>query len=238
MASDTVLVVTSFEDRERADQAIDALRQEGFRDQEIKVLEGKGKALMNELTEGGFEKEDARDFADAADEGKTLVAAQIAGEKADKAVSIMQRFEVSDADTRGSRNAEARRRIREEVVPIAEEELSVEKYKVGQGGVRVTTEVSEQPVEQSVTLREEHVEAKRRVADRPLKGEEVEGAFEEKTVEMMGSKEEAEVRKEARVTGEVVLTKETTEREKTVSDTVRSTDVEVEEVRANPRKRK
>ena len=41
--------------------------------------------------------------------------------------------------------------------------------------MRVTTEVSDRPVEESVTLREEHVEAERRPADRPLKGDEVEG---------------------------------------------------------------
>ena len=54
---------------------------------------------------------------------------------------------------------------------------------------------------------------------------------------MMGSKEEAEIRKEARVNGEVALTRETTEREEKLRDNVRSTDVEVEEIKA-PRKRK
>ena len=47
---------------------------------------------------------------------------------------------------------------------------------------------------------------------------------------MMGTSEEAEVRKEARVVGEVALTKETKERQQTVKDTVRRTDVEVEEI--------
>ncbi len=65
-----------------------------------------------------------------------------------------------------------------------------------------------------------------------LTGEEAEAAFEEKTVEMMGTREEAEVHKEARVVGEVELTKESKERQKTVKDTVRKTDVEVEEIGA------
>lgn len=71
------------------------------------------------------------------------------------------------------------------------------------------------------------MKAKRKDADRVLDSDEAEGAFEEKTVEMMGTKEEAEVQKEARVVGEVELTKEAKERQKTVSDTVRKTDVEV-----------
>ena len=237
MASDAVFVVTSYENQEQADQAIDALRQEGFGDQEIKVLKGKGETILRELTKHGFEEEDAREFAEAAEEGKTLLSARIPEAKADTAVSIMQSFEVTEEDEASSGKAEGKRRSHEQTVPVAEEKLSVEKYKVGQGGVRVNSKVSERPVEQSVTLREEHVEAERRPADRPLKGEEAEAAFEEKTVEMMGSREEAEVRKEARVTGEVALTRETTERKETVRDKVRSTEVEVEEVRA-ARKRK
>ena len=113
---------------------------------------------------------------------------------------------------------------------MVEEELSVGKRKVANGGVRVTTSVSERPVKETVSLREEHVGAERRPADRTLSAEEAEAAFEEKTVEMMGTSEEVEVRKEARVVGEVALTKETKERQQTVSDTVRRTDVEVEEI--------
>jgi stress response protein YsnF len=237
MATDSTLVVTAYDEREHADQAIDALREEGFGAQEIEVLKGTGDTLVSELTRRGFGKEDARDFAEAAEDGKTLVAAQIPDEKADRAMSIMQRFETSEENEAGSEKAVTKGRGREQTVPIAEEGLSVEKYKVGQGGVRVSSKVKEQPVEESVTLREEHVEAERRPTDRPLKGEEAEAAFEEKTVEMMGSREEAEIRKEARVTGEVALTRETTEREEKVRDKVRSTDVEVEEIKAS-RKRK
>ena len=75
-------------------------------------------------------------------------------------------------------------------------------------------------------------ERKRRSADRELDADEAEAAFQEKTVEMMGIQEEAEVVKEARVVGEVELTKETEEREETVRDTVRKTDVKVDNVKA------
>ena len=91
---------------------------------------------------------------------------------------------------------------------MVEEELSVGKRKVANGGVRVTSSVSERPVEETVSLREEQVEAERRAADRKLSADEAEAAFEEKTVEMMGTSEEAEIRKEARVVGEVSLSKE------------------------------
>ena len=124
---------------------------------------------------------------------------------------------------------------REETAPIVEEELSIGKREVASGGARVTSSVEERPVEKTVSLREEKVEADRRSADRELSPEEAEAAFEEKTVEMMGTSEEAEVSKTARVVGEVSLNKQTKEREQTVRDTVRRTDVEVEEVEPSSR---
>jgi uncharacterized protein (TIGR02271 family) len=124
---------------------------------------------------------------------------------------------------------------REETAPIVEEELSIGKREVASGGVRVTSSVEERPVEKTVSLREEEVEADRRSTDRKLSPEEAEAAFEGKTVEMMGTSEEAEVSKTARVVGEVSLNKQTNEREQTVRDTVRRTDVEVEEVEPSSR---
>ena len=119
-----------------------------------------------------------------------------------------------------------------------EEELSVGKRKVASGGVRVTTSVSERPVEETVTLREEEVEVERRPADRKLKPEEAEAAFQDKTVEMLGTSEELEVSKEARVVGEVSLGKRVAEHEETVKDTVRRSQVEVEKIKPSSRQSK
>jgi uncharacterized protein (TIGR02271 family) len=124
---------------------------------------------------------------------------------------------------------------REETAPIVEEELSIGKREVASGGARVTSSVEERPVEKTVSLRQEEVKADRRSADRELSPEEAEAAFEGKTVEMMGTSEEAEVSKTARVVGEVSLNKQTNEREQTMRDTVRRTDVEVEEVEPSSR---
>ncbi len=224
-------VISVFDNQKIASQVIDALLDEGFQDRDIQVLKGDADELMSEIAEHGFGKEDAREFAEAVREGKTLVAARVSEEKAERAVAIMERYEASQG--KGSQGSG-----REETVQVVEEELSVGKRKVATGGVRVTTSVSERPVKETVRLREEHVEAERRSADRKLSPEEAEAAFEEKTVEMMGTSEEAEVRKEARVVGEVSLSKETKERQQTVKDTVRRTDVEVEEIEGSSRKRK
>ena len=115
------------------------------------------------------------------------------------------------------------------------EELTVGTRKVATGGVRVTSSVSEVPVEETVTLREEEVSAERTPASRALSAEEAEAAFQGRTVEALGTREEAEVSKVARVVGEVSLGKQVSEREETVRDTVRRTEVEVEEIGAGAR---
>ena len=234
MTTELTTIVCAFNDQKIAGRAIDALRKEGFRDGDIKILKGDAKKLISQLAEHGFGKEDARRLADAAAEGKTLVAASVSEEEADDAAAILDRYEASQDEDQGS----GRDKGRGETVEIVEEELNVGKSKVANGGVRVTSSVSERPVEETVTLREERVGAKRRSADRELDADEAEAAFQEKTVEMMGIQEEAEVVKEARVVGEVELTKETEEREETVRDTVRKTDVKVDNVKASSAKRK
>ena len=112
------------------------------------------------------------------------------------------------------------------------EELTVGTRKVATGGVRVTSGVSEVPVEQTVTLREESVSAERKPANRALSAEEAEAAFQGRTVEATSTREEAEVSKVARVVGEVSIGKRVSEREETVRDTVRRTEVDVEEIGA------
>jgi uncharacterized protein (TIGR02271 family) len=117
----------------------------------------------------------------------------------------------------------------EERIPIVEERLSVGKRETAHGRVRVRSYVVETPVQEEVTLREERVQVERRPADRPVAAGD--DAFRERTVEVTESSEEAVVAKEARVTEEVVVRKQAEERTETVSDTVRRTEVEVEDER-------
>jgi len=119
----------------------------------------------------------------------------------------------------------------EERIQLAEEQLRVGK-RVAQGGrVRVRSYVVETPVEEQVTLRDEHVSVERRTVDRaPSAADEV--LFAERTIEATESDEEAVVSKTAHVIGEVVVSKTAEERVETVRDTVRRTEVEIEDDRA------
>jgi stress response protein YsnF len=97
--------------------------------------------------------------------------------------------------------------------------------------------VSEREVEKPVTLREEEVEVERRREDRRLAPGEADRAFREETVEVSATSERPVVSKEARVTEEVALRKQTGERQEVIRDTLRSKDVEVETVKEQPKKR-
>lgn len=112
-------------------------------------------------------------------------------------------------------------------VPIVQEELRVGKRAVQRGGVRVYTRVIEQPVEESVRLREEQVRVERQPVNRPVSEGDLRGR-EEQIVEVKEYAEEPVVSKEARVVEEVRIGKNATERTETVRDTVRRTEVEIE----------
>jgi stress response protein YsnF len=215
-------VIGTIGDARSARKLVHELVETGFRQQDVELLEGSEQEILAKVVARGFAEADARGYAKAARSGKTLVAARAPEDKVDAAVDIIERYEGAQEEVG--------------TVQEVEEEFEVGKRQVATGGVRVTTQVSERPVEESVTLREERVEAERKPASRKLSAEEAEAAFEEKTVEMIGTSEQAAVRKQARVTGEVAVGKAVEKRQETVKDTVRRTEVEVEEVGAKGRK--
>lgn len=120
-------------------------------------------------------------------------------------------------------NAASRTRI-----PVVEENLQVGKRTVERGGVRVYTRVVERPVEEQVSLREERARVERHAVDRPVTDADM-AALREGTIEVRETVEEPVVQKVARVVEEVDVGKEVEERTETVRDTLRHTEVDVDE---------
>ncbi len=116
-------------------------------------------------------------------------------------------------------------------IPVVQEQLKVGKREVQRGGVRVFSRVVETPVNESIGLREEHVNVQRRPVDQPISSADS-TAFKEQSIEMRETAEEAVVEKSARVVEEVMINKEVTQREQQINDTVRHTEVEVEQLGA------
>ena len=122
-------------------------------------------------------------------------------------------------------------------IPVIEEELQVGKRTVETGGVRVETNITERPVEETVTLREENVIVDRRPVDRGVTEADL-GNSSEGEITIPIVEEVAVVGKEARVGEEIVIDKNVSERNETVSDTVRRTEVEVENLSSDEMKKR
>ena len=116
----------------------------------------------------------------------------------------------------------------DETIPVVEERLRVGKRDTSHGRVRVRAYTVETPVSEMVELRDEHVELVRTPVDRPAK---VDEDYQERSFEAEEHREEAVVSKEARVVEEIGLRKTSDTRQETVSDTVRHTEVEVDDER-------
>ena len=201
---------------------------------------------MNDDGSAGY-----HDYAEAVRRGSTVVVVEADDASHDRVADILNRSGVVDANRRtaqyrssgykkfdstaplyNNEQADAERRTfanqGEVALPVIEEQLNVGKRVVQRGGVRVHTSVMEKPVEETVTLREENVTVDRRPVDRAVTDADLRAAKEgEFNVTTRG--EEAVVGKEARIVEEVVIGKNTTEREETVRDTVKRTDVQVDE---------
>jgi uncharacterized protein (TIGR02271 family) len=117
-------------------------------------------------------------------------------------------------------------------IPVVEERLSIGKREVDHGRVRIRSYVVETPVQQQVTLHQERVDVQRRPVDRLLTEADA-ALFQERTIEAIAAAEEVVVAKEARIKEEVVIRKTADDQTRTVSDTVRRTEVEVEDGRVS-----
>jgi uncharacterized protein (TIGR02271 family) len=115
-------------------------------------------------------------------------------------------------------------------IEVVEESLRVGKRDVERGRVRVRSYVVETPIEEEVSLRSETVHLERKPVDRPVSAGE---AFADRTIEATETAEEAVISKEARVTEEISLGKAVDAGTETVRDTVRRTEVEIDDERDN-----
>lgn len=195
---------------------------------------------------GGGSNSEAGKYAEAVRRGNSVVVLDAEDEEIEKATTLIQALGAVDIDQRAAHwesqgwtgfDTEAKPLSKEQlnserektVMPVVQEELQVGKRAVKGGGVRVVKRITETPISETVTLREEHATFERR----PVNREATEGDFtnfKEGTVEVLETSEEAVVGKTARVVEEVLVGKDVTERAQTVSDTVRRTDVDVERV--------
>ena len=138
---------------------------------------------------------------------------------------------MSGSTSAGTTSGERSNSVEEQHIPIVEEELRVGKREVSRGGARVRSYIREIPVHEQVTLREEHVSVERRPVDQKIAATDLNSGdlFRDRTIEMTEKAEEAVVAKEARVREELVVKKTSEQHVEQIDDTVRRTEVELDE---------
>jgi uncharacterized protein (TIGR02271 family) len=237
-------IVGLFEDTAEAQLAAQDLLASGFHQDQVSMLTNAAESrnlLENLNTLIG--EPDVRFYQEGIRRGGTLVVVDADNRDAGRAAEILARYNMIDVDARSAeyRSSGGDFQLRDfaeqdYVLPVVEEEVQIGKREVERRRMRVYTRVTETPVEEQVRLREEHISVERRSVDRPVTEADM-AAFREGTIEMTERAEEAVVSKVAHVIEEVVIGKEASERVETVRDTVRRTDVDVEQVGAQATER-
>jgi uncharacterized protein (TIGR02271 family) len=181
----------------------------------------------------------ARNYTNAASDAEAILTVQVdADDRARLAQEIMDRHDAIDVEERGAkfntaqagtatgRTTDTNAKTR---IPVVEEKLNVGKQQVERGGARIRSRIVERPVEENVRLREEHVVVNRHPVDRDLTDADLKN-FRPGEIEITEHAEVPVVGKQARVVEEVEVGKTVSERNETVKDTVRGTDVDVEKL--------
>ena len=193
---------------------------------------------------GGEPDHDTSVYDRSIETGSTVVTVRVPDEHFDRVSDMLEKHHPIDLNERAAQYGSTETTTTRTTVPgtaarattatdgdtmqLSEESLSVGKRAVSGGTTRIRRYVVETPVSENVTLHTEKVTLDRRpVTDgRPVGNTD----FADKTIEMTETSEEAVVAKTARVTEEVSLRKEASERVETVKDTVRREEVEIEQV--------
>jgi len=216
------IVIGVYDDSARIEPIRKALAELGCSGKDIAVHQGDG--ADRALSRLGFEDGDIEDLRPDLDQGRIILTAEVPDEQADRALDVLREHgSLPPAEREESRENSRETRSFKEV----EEEVSVGKRAVTRG-VRVRANVIEQPVRETVELREERVKVERREMDKELSPEEAKKALKPEVVEMQETIEEAEVRKAARQIGEVNVSKTVKTHQETIEETARRTEVEVE----------
>lgn len=207
-------------------------------------------------------QEDRDAYGEGIRRGGFLICAEIdSGQDADKIIRLLEESSSVDMDERqnswrnegwspqaatggvsssaGATAGASGNVVSEEHIPIVEEELRVGKREVERGGARVRSYVREVPVHEQVTLREEHVSVERRPVQQgqaqSIAGGRPEDLLQDREIEMREIAEEAVIQKVASVREEVVVRKTAEEHVEQINETVRHTEVDVEDGRSGDR---
>jgi uncharacterized protein (TIGR02271 family) len=233
------IITGLFDNQQEAIQAQKTLQAQGIPSNDITLTnqtgsqagsssEGNWWDRLKEMFGVGVHQEDLPYYHEGLRRGGTLVSVRADEKRADEVAGVFADCNAVDIDTRAQEWKAAGWNPNEQIaIPVVEEELAIGKRVVRRGGVRIYTSVTETPVEESVGLREEHVEVSRRPASRAATASDFQTS--DTPIEITETAEEPVVSKQAKVVEEVVVQKAATERTEKVKETVRRKDVDVKQ---------
>ena len=174
-------------------------------------------------------------------QGGYLLVAQVQGhDNPDRIIALLKDYAAgwsaasadAAADTSEAEAAPAKVELSDERFPILEEEIRIGKREVLRGGARVQTFAAQVPVTEQVELLQEHVSIEGRPVNRSLSEDDVQrgGLLQDRFIEIAEMREEAIISKQAYVREELVVKKNIERRVEQVQETVRRTQVEMEEL--------
>ena len=247
LKTDATTLVCLFHHQDHARDAINDLRQAGIPESAVSVIGGPGTPAdaleKSELASLGMPDKDYDHLKQGIRNGGLVLAVSALERKTDSVEAIFKKHsakQIDEAQTTGAKLATVASPVAapvmadvadgQQLIPVIEEELVIGKRTVDQGGVRVYRRVVEIPVEQSVTLQEDHVVLERKQVNRAVSDQDM--PFQDRSIELTETAEEAVVSKNARVVEELLVGKSTSQHVETIQDTVRKTEVDVEDIPA------
>jgi len=191
----------------------------------------------------GDDNETATNYTNAASDADAILTVQVdSDERARQAQEILDRHNSMDVDEHSSQYSQQsgfadtsmnKGKTRNnadnmQTIPVVEENMNVSKREVERGSTHIRSRIIEKPVEAKVRLREEHVVVNRRPVNREISDADLRN-FQPGEMELTEHAEVPIIGKEARVVEEIEVGTNVTEREETVRDTVRRTEVDIDE---------
>lgn len=191
----------------------------------------------------GSDDDDANRYARATESGSLVTVHAQTEDEAEKAADVLdeagainvnERTPVADSLTRepsasmGAAFLDTDQPAGDQTINVIEENMEVGKRTVETGGVRLRSRIVAKPVEESIRLREERVTVQRNAVNRPATAADLD-AFKEGQIELTEHQEVPVVSKTATVVEEISVGKNVTERDEVVRDTVRKTEVDIDD---------
>lgn len=254
-------ITAFFDERSDAEKAIAKLEDAGIDKSSIRIVEGNDPnrkqatessrdegfmaSLKEMFTGSGDNNKDHDTYAEGLRRGGYLVSVKAPSADQARVRDILDKDGSVDMNARseswrseGSSGAPTGSGQSDGTIEVVEENMRVGKREVDQGSVSVSARTVGEQVSEDVTLESHHVDIDRRPVDRDLTAANADAAFQDRTIEVEETSQEAVVDKTAHVTEEVHVGSDVEQQTETVTGTVRHTEVDVDDNRKSANDRK